>query len=176
MPSLDERIAAFLASQGGYTAEPLVHTCEHCGRTFTPKPANVGRFCSTECRDADPINGHPHGAPWVCECDRPAPDGIGECGHCRRLCLTHTFALHGRPDCAVTPEPVEDIVPGTGFWDGRDGRFYFVDANPDPAAALITLTVSGVGLVDYERGVKLLCADDARAAEAWNRRVEGRVA
>lgn len=109
----------------------------------------------------------PDDSPWVCECDRPAPDAVGECAGCRRLVLSHSYA-EGRPPVTCRPVPVADVAAGSAVWDARDRRFVFVDANPPTDAALQTVTFDDGVVDDYDRRTKFLVADNAWDASRHN--------
>lgn len=103
----------------------------------------------------------------VCVCERPVPNGLGECGGCHRLVLTHSWA-EGRPPVACTPTNVTEIVAGSAIWDATDRQFKFVDANPPTTATLQTVTYTDGVVDDYNKAVVLHVADNPWQASRWN--------
>lgn len=92
-----------------------------CGHPRTPENTRKAGFdhngrqryrCATCAKDKTPIlcptcgellgMGHTGGyhsgtcEPTTCTCETPRPDGIGECGGCHRLALSHSWHA-GRP-------------------------------------------------------------------------------
>lgn len=150
---------------------PRFKTCAYCGGQFKQKPTErpaafaVRVHCNPQCAGAARAADN-EAVPWVCECAHPAPDGLGECAHCHRLVLSHSWHT-GRPPVAVHPVNVCDVLPGAAMWDARDRAFMWVAANPDTGASLRTVSFEGGVTEDYDPRHTLQVADDPRAAERW---------